>query len=210
MTRLQVRTNIRSNLQDFGITYYDDQSINDAIQDAYNEVASKCFCIVNSVTVNQIANNPYYDFQNQCGVTDYIGTIAIYNLNTMFWLRDDVSLRDYDRLRRDWERWTGAPQFWTPHSLQYVAITPNLAQTSGEQFTLWYWGQAPTLQFDTDTFLIASDMQNLLEWYGTADKLEDAQETAKAAPFWQMYEEDKMKYRARCLELARADLLLRV
>src|SRR5258708_3695769 len=111
MNRGQLPVNIRSNLSDNGITYFDDQTINDSIQDAYNEVAAKCFCIPKSAIINQISNVNYYDFL-ALGITDYLGTIGIFNLATNFWLRDDVSLRDFDRLRRDWERWNGEAQFW--------------------------------------------------------------------------------------------------
>ena len=209
MNRGQIRANVRSNLQDNSITYYDDDTINQSIQDAYNEITTKCFCIIKSATINQVAGQPYYDFVS-LGISDYLGTIAIFNISTNFWLRDDISLRDFDRLRRDWEIWTGQPQFWAPHSLKYVAIAPNLAATSSEKFTLWYWAVAPALANDSSTFLIASDKQTMLEWYATADLLEDAQEITKAKPFWMDFEREKQDYHTRCVSLAKADLLLRV
>lgn len=209
MTRAQIRALVRSNLSDAGITFYDDDAINQSLQDGYNEVAAKCRCIQKSATVNQVAKSPYYDFIT-LGTADYLGTIAIFNLITKFWLRDDVSLRDFDRIRRDWEMWSGQPQFWAPHSLQYVAVSPNLAATAGEQFTLWYWATAPTFTTDSDVPLIATDMQNLLEYYATADLLEDASEITKASIYWADFEEDKLQYKERCVNLAKADLLLRV
>lgn len=207
--RGQLRSIIRSNLHDVGITFYDDDSINQSIQDAYDTIATRCLCIVKSATVNQVANSPYYDFKT-LGVADYLGTIGIFNLSTNFWLRDDVALRDFDRLRRDWEQWSGAPQFWTPHSLKYAAIVPNLTAITTEQFTLWYWAIAPTLILDSDTPLIATDMHSLIEMYSTADKLEDAEELTKAKTYWDRFEDDVKDYNKRCLNLAKTDLLMRV
>ena len=211
MTRLQLATNVRSNLNDAGITFYDTDTINQSLQDAYNEVAAKCRCITKSAVVQQIAYTPYYDFLGG-GVTDYLGTIAIFNQDTQFWLRDDVSIRDFDRIRRDWEQWTGEPQFWAPHSQQYVAICPVLAAVivNVNQFTLWYWAQAPSFAGDSSVPLVATDMQPLLEWYATGDLLEDAQEVSKADTFWEKWEVDKEKYKMRCINLAKAQLLLRV
>lgn len=209
MTRIQIRALVRANLSDAGVTFFDDAAINDSLQDGYNEVAAKCRCIQKSAVVNQVANSPYYDFIT-LGISDYLGTIAIFNPSTNFWLRDDISLRDFDRLRRDWEKWSGQPQFWAPHSLKYIAVAPNLAATNGEQFTLWYWATAPVMTSDSDVPLIATDMQNILEEYATADLLEDASEVTKASVYWSDYEKDKQDYKARCAELARADLLLRV
>lgn len=211
MTRLQLATNVRSNLADAGVTFYDADSINQSLQDGYNEVAAKCRCITKSAIVQQLANQPYYDFLGG-GVTDYLGTIAIFNQDTQFWLRDDVSIRDFDRIRRDWEQWAGEPQFWAPHSKQYIAICPVLATVTEyiNQFTLWYWAQAPSFTEDSSVPLIATDMQSMLEWYATGDLLEDAQEVTKAQDWWQRWEGDKVKYRERCINLAKAQLLLRV
>jgi hypothetical protein len=208
-TRVQLRLNVRANLSDSGITFYDDNSINNALQDAYNEVAAKARCITKSATVNQVANANYYDFIS-LGVTDYLGTTAIFNLDTNFWLRDDVSLRDFDRLRRDWEMWNGSCQFWAPHSLQYIAVAPVLPLIVAEQFTLLYWAAAPTLTSDSSVPLVSTDMQPLLEYYATADLLESAEEMTKAQPYWESYRKDLPKYKKRCVQLAAADLLLRV
>lgn len=209
----QIRANVRANLSDAGITFYDDDSINQSIQDAYNEVACKCYCIIKSATINQVAQKNYYDFIT-LGVSDYFGTLAIFNNDTQFWLRDDLSIRDYDRLRRDWELWAGAPQFWVPHSQQYVAITPKLMVVNGETFTLWYWAQAPNLLTgagqDSNVPLIATDMQSLLEKYATADMLENAEEITKALTYSSEYEVDKIQYKTRCIMLAKTDLLLRI
>ena len=206
----QIRANVAANLNDAGLTFFDETQLNDAINDAYQEIASKCFNIVKSVVVHQ-QTTPYYDFKNNAGVTDYLGTIAIFNQDTNYWLRDDLSLRDYDRLRRDWEQWAGTPQFWTPHSLQYIALAPNLGTvTSGNLLTLWYWATAPQLVNDADVPLIASDMQTMLEDYATADRLLDAEEITKAADYITRFERDKQKYKIRCLEICKADLLLRI
>lgn len=209
MTRLQIRTNVRSNLSDSGITFFDDSSINDAIQDAYDDIASECCCIVKSAIINQVPNQPYYDFI-ALGITDYLGVIAIFNQSTNLWLRDDLNIRNFDSIRRDWEKWTGSAEFWAPHSLKYTAIAPNIAASAGEQFTVMYYAQAPQMTADSDVPLIATDMQQMLEMYATADQLENAEELTRAASFVRDYESDKKGYKERCHNLAKSQLLLRV
>lgn len=208
MNRGQIRTRVESNLSDAGV-FFSANAINDSLQDAYNEVSTRTRCIIKSVSVNQVANSPYYDFIT-LGVTDYLATIGLFNINTQFWLRDDLSLRDFDRLRRNWELWTGSPQFWAPHSLKYIAVAPNEAAITTQMFTLWYWAVAPTFTADSDTPLIATDKQNLLENYACADLLGDAKEFTKASSYLSQYEEDIQEYKKRCVNLAKADLLLRV
>lgn len=208
MNRGQIRNRVSKNLSDIGV-FFDVNAINDKLQDGYNEVASRARCIIKSANVNQVANSPYYDFVS-LGVTDYLATIGIFNVTTQFWLRDDLSLRDFDRLRRNWELWTGSPQFWASHSLQYVAVAPNEAVVTTQTFVLWYWANAPTFTMDTDTPLIATDKQNLLENYATGQLLSDGKEYTKSTTYTSQYEEDLQEYKKRCVKLAAADLLQRV
>jgi len=208
-TLAQIRANVEANLNDNQV-FFEQTSVNASIQDAYNEVAAKCRCIIKSTNLAQQANKPYYA-PLALGVTDYMGVIGIYNNDTSFWLRDDISLRDFDRIRRDWEIWAGEPQFWAPHSLAYFAVTPNLSQVTGANtFTLWYWGTAPSLSTDASVPLIAADMQSLLEDYATADQLEAAEEVSKAQPYWQRYMMRREQYKERCIKSAKYDLLMRL
>jgi hypothetical protein len=211
MNRGQIKTNVRIDLNDNGVqpTYFGDQELNDSLQDAYNEVVCKTRCNVKQVTLNWPGDTIYFDFINDFDVTDYLGTVAILNNNTQLFLRDDTSLRDFDRIRRDWELWEGNAQFWAPHSLQYIAVTPGLAVGNGT-FLLYYWAQAPTLTTDSDVPIIASDMQILLELYSTIDMLETAEEPSKGQQFNLMYYKKIAAYAERCKRLAAADVLMRI
>jgi hypothetical protein len=149
--------------------------------------------------------------QNQ-PVTDFLGVIAIFNNNTNLWLRDDLSKRDFDRIRIDWELWTGQSQYWTPISLKYIAVAPRLQQGTGTM-DLWYWGKAPIWTDADDTVtepLVASDMQSLFEYFSTADLLESAEEPTKASIWWQKYMVNRESYKQRCRDNARPDLLQRI
>lgn len=211
MTRGDLRENISKNLADANVTFYSIDDINNSIQDGYNEVVAFAQPIVKHIQLQWQAGVNYYDFLKQMGISDYMGCLAIFNDMTNQWLRDDLSIRDFDRLRRDWEKWNGTPQFWTPHSLKYVAVAPKLASTVADnKFTLWYYGIAPTLQSDDDAFLIAADKISLLEYYSTADLLESAEENVKANEWWTEYDSDLPSYKERCHNLARYQLLQRV
>lgn len=206
--RGQLASIVRANLADSAITYYSDADINDQLQDCYNEIASKSYNIVKTAMLNWQSDLVYYDFIS-LGVTDYLGAIAIFNIATNQWLRDDVSLRDFDRLRRDWELWNGMPQLWAPHSLKYIAIAPHLLAATG-QFKLVYWAKAPTFNLNTDVPLVATDVQTMFWNYATADLLESAEEFNKATVFWQAYYQDREEYKMRCKRLCNAELLLRL
>ncbi len=230
-TRGQLKTTIRINLNDSGVTFWSESDLNDSLQDAYDDIVCLSQCVVKSVTLNWLGNLSYYNFRDDYGITDYLATVAIFNNATNLWLRDDLNLRDLDRLRRDWECWVGTPQFWVTSDPLHIAIAPkyNTLAVLGafnpfafsdaffigssslvQTFKLVYWAQAPVLLNDSSTFLTASDVQNLFEFYTTADMLEQAQEFTKASEYWDKYYNSLIEYSDRVKVNNKSDLLLRV
>lgn len=233
--RGQVKAEVQTNLTDLNINFYSDDDLNNSIQDAYDDIVILTQCIQKKVTLNWISNLSYYDFKNVMNVTDYMGTIAIFNNVTNLWLRDDLSLKDFDRIRRDWETWIGSVLFWAPSDPTYIAICPKMfasniqygAFDSGSfdsgsffidnsitsnlgSFILYYWALAPTLVSDSDTFLVASDKTTAITRYATADLLEQCQEFNKAQSFWDPYLKDIEEYADRVKRNNKSDLLLRL
>jgi hypothetical protein len=187
------------------------------------------------VTLPWVSNLSYYDFRNRFNISDYLGTIAIFNNVSNLWLRDDLSLKDFDRIRRDWENWIGTTIFWAPSDPDKIGICPkmlnaniiygafdfasfntgaffvdNSAQSNLGSFILYYWALAPSLASDNDTFLIASDQSATLTQYATADLLEQAQEFNKAGSYWGPYFKNIEEYSDRVKRNCKADLLLRI
>ena len=208
-TRGQIKTTVRTNLNDNGITFWSEDDLNDSFQDAYDDIVCISQCIVKSTIVNWIPDLVYYNPITDLSISDYLAPVAIFNLSTNLWLRDDLNLRDLDRLRRDWECWVGTPQFWCSSDPLHFAIAPHL-NVGTPSFKLLYWATAPLLTSDSNTLLTASDVQNLFEFYVTADMLEQAQEYVKASEYWTKYYNSLQEYSARVKTNNKSDLLLRV
>ncbi len=233
MNRGQIKTNVRSNLDEASAAFYTEVDLNDSLQDGYDDIVILSQCIVKSVTLNWHNDLSYLNFRDDYGITDYLGTIAIYNNPTRFWLRDDLSLRSFDKIRLDWEKWTGTPQFWAPSDPLHIAIAPkynnvttvdgafdaggfsngffvNTSMSASLTFRLLYWAIAPTLTTDGSTFLISTDAQDMLEFYVTADMLEQQNEFTKASEYWTKYYNSLIAYSSRVKRINKSDLLLRV
>ena len=208
-TRAQAKADIQDNLVDFAGNFFSDDDLNQSVQDAYTDIAICTQCIQENVTLNWVTDLSYYNFVN-LGVTDYLGTIGIFNNVTNLWLRDDLSLKDFDRIRRDWETWIGTPLFWAPSDPANIAIAAKYSGIGLGTFKLYYWCVAPTLTADGQTFLIASDMTTLITSYCTADLLEQLQEYTKAQDYWDKYNEDIQSYADRVKRNVKSDLLLRI
>ncbi len=228
MTRSQIKTNVRENLSDTPSVRFTEDDLNESFQDAYDDIAILTQCFSKSVTLFWEGGRIYYDFK-QLGVSDYLGTVAIFNNVTNMWLRDDLHIRNFDQLRRDWETWNGSPQFWAPVSPSKVAIAahyPNTAtdgafsylafssaffiNSSVGTFNLLYYTIAPLVTSDSYVPLIASDVQTLFENYMTADMLEQDEQYVKAADYWDKYYEGIDEYALRVKKINQNDLLLRV
>ena len=206
MTRAEAKANIIKNLYDGNVVYYDGIDLNNSIQDAYDDIAIIARNIKKKSTgLAWVGQLSYYDFTS-LGVADYLGCIAIFNNVSNVYLTDDLTLKDFDRIRVDWEAALGTPEWWTPVNFKYIAVFKKYAGAAGT-FDLHYWATAPTLTSDSDVFLIATDMAKLIEYYCTADLFEQAQEFSKAAPFWKLYYPLLQKYKTRCHGLAKSDLL---
>lgn len=210
MTRLELKTNVKSNLREAGISNgrYQDTELDAVIQDAYNDIAARSRCIIKNDVLAFEDNRVYYDLIAS-GITDYMGYIALYNDNTQLWLKDCFSRRDLDLIRTDWEAWNGQPAFVISHSLKRVIVVPKMVQAVGT-FQLIYWATAPVLTLDTDVFLIAPDMTSLLEDYVTGTLLEDDEEITKAVPWISDYEKNLVIYTTRCANLAKTDYMRRL
>ena len=209
--RGQIKSTIRVNLDDAGVTFYSDSDLNESLQDAYDDIVCMTQCITTiQDNISWPANLVYINPKTDLGLSDYLATVAIFNNNTKRWLRDDLTLRDFDRIRRDWEMWQGTPQFWSPSDPNYIAIAPTYQGNPTGTLKMVYWAQAPVLVNDSNTFLTASDVQNMFEFYCTADMLEQAEEFQAAGEFWEKYYGTLAEYSHRVKLNNKADLLMRV
>jgi len=211
MNRGQLKTILKTNLAEAGVTdgYFDDNELNEAIQDAYSYTVAHSLCYVkrqNGLSWQNSTN--YYDFVT-LGITDYIATCGIFNNVNNQWLRDDLPIRGFDILRTDWELWIGCPQYWAPHSLKYVAVAPRFDTATGT-YDIVYYAKAPTLTSNSDTFVIADDKNNLLEYRCTAVLLETANEESKSQIWNSQFNEELESYIERTRSLAKSDLMNRL
>lgn len=205
MTFGEIKDNVRGNLNDAGVTFYSADDMSESLQDGYDDVAFQTHCILKKVSKN-FSTSPYVDMTEL--IEDFMMVMAIFNNNTNRWLFDNFTVRDFDKIRNDWEIWSGTPIFWAFHNFEIVVILPYYSTIPSAQMDIYYAAQAPTIQADTESPLIATDFQDLLEHYVTADLLEQAEEYTKANEYWQLYVDRLPDYRSRVKRLAKRDLLL--
>jgi len=149
---------------------------------------------------------PYMDLSAY--VENFMGVLAIFNNNTNRFLLDNLSLRDFDKIRQDWELWSGTPEHWVAINFQLVALVPFYATKPVLGFDLYYVAKAPLVN-DEDVPLVDIDYQSLFENYCVADLLESNEEFTKASFFWKEYLDDLAFYKERVSLRAKRDLILK-
>lgn len=204
-TFTQIKSAVRANLNDGGVAFYSAADLLESIEDAYSDVFFQTRCLIKKVTLPFI-DRTAYDFK-LLGVEDFMCVIAIFNNNTNRWLLDNLTIRDFDGIRYDWELWQAQPQFWAPLNFDINLIVPYLSTPTGT-FDLYYAAKAPDVTDDTQTPLIATDMHKLLEWYGSGDMLESAEEFVKAGEYFEQYNQQVEEYSERVKNQAKRDLLI--
>lgn len=205
-TLAELNTIVSIDLGDENKVHYLTVDIDTAIQNGYDDIAINSRCILKTATVSWVSNRSYYDIVT-LGVSDYFAPLAIYDNNQKRFLFDDLTLKDFDNMREDWEIWTGTPEWWTPSAYNRIAIMPRHSTATGN-FTLYYAATANTLSSGT-TPTVVPDMQRLLYLYAEAELLERSHEFTKALKLWEQYYMLLEEYTERCSNLARPDLILR-
>jgi hypothetical protein len=175
-TFTQIKANIRENLNDANVTFWSADDLDASVQDAYDDVVARTRCITKRVTLSWVANEIYPDFSiSPYSVTDFLGVVAIKNNVTNRWLEDNISRKQLDQIREDWELLTGATWLWVPAGdNKRTILFPHYASAAGT-FDLVYSATAPTV-VDGQSPLIPADMHRLIEIYATADLLTQAEE----------------------------------
>lgn len=202
----EIKTKIRTNLNDLGVVFYSTDDLQDSIQDAVDDIAAQSGCIVKNITLDWEAYLSYYDFAAR-GVPDFIATLGIFNNVNNRWLFDDLTIDQLNLMDDSWEISSGTPENWIATNFRYTAVFPRYSTNAGT-FTLYYLAAAP-VALDTSVPLVALDAEALIENYSTADLLEQGEEFTKASIYWNDYMTGIEEYKERSNNNAKRDLLLR-
>ena len=182
MTRNELAQRVRTDLDDLSAGFYTAQDTTDSLQDGYNLVASLSECVENNAVINFTGGLCYYDFPSL--IPDFLRIYGIYNNDTNRWMEPIDTIELY-KLRDNYELTNGTPWWFQPISHKYTMIFPAPATTTGSM-TVLYKAQAPSMTDDTIPAIPQVD-HNILEFYSTADLLEQCEEFIKALKYWEIF-----------------------
>jgi hypothetical protein len=185
MTRDQIQTRVAENLYDEGLINFTNETINDSIQDGYDQVALLTGCIENITEVNWTGNKSYYYMPDL--ITDFYYTIGIWNNKNNSWLEpiQFKGLAAYLGVR--WETYTGTPQVFCPLGYGWLAFARKYADTD-DSMQVFHTETADTLSGST-TPTIPEGLDRVLIEYATGDLLDQHLEYTKSMEWFEKYME---------------------
>lgn len=182
MTRVDFQTRLQNQFNN--TAYYDVTSMNDSIQDGYDEVAARTGIIYKSVVLPFTKNTTYYDMISLIG--DYVGLVAIFNDVIKRWLIP-TSVKHLDQVRIDWETAYGTPYYFVPINFRYIAIYKKPSNINYGNMFVYYIASAPNPITDGTQIAIPDDHITALESYCIRDLWEQQQEWDKASEYAATY-----------------------
>jgi len=181
MTQSQLVERIRTNLNDAGI-FYSNDDLNNSIQDGHDEIVAISGTIDKGASLTFTPNLSYYDLRTS--ISDFTALVAIYNSVTKRYMIP-VSTRILDGMRDNWEIAIGTPEYFVPLSWRHMVIFRKPSTTYGSMY-VFYKASSPTLT-SASNLSIPNEFQRVLEEYSTGDLLEQALEIVKAQVYFQKY-----------------------
>lgn len=183
-TRLQIRQRVQDNLEDTGVTFFTEETINDTIQKGYTRYS----IITGGITFSKYfpnLNQPYWYLRQFLPNLLYLKGIYYFTVDR--WL-EATRLKYIRAIDDKWETRTGTPQYFIPIDFFRMGIYPHSNVASGEHL-IYYSGLAPTL-IDSSTPKIPQVASTLLENYTTSKLLLELKEFNKATEYWNSYKAD--------------------
>jgi hypothetical protein len=190
MTRGEVKFRVRANLDDNAVTFYTSIDIEDSIADAYYWSSIFANTIEKTKNISFQKNCPYYNLS--VIIPDHFAVTGVYDLARNHFL-SYRSRQDLINLNHSYEIWAGPPQHFFVHSQNYLFIGPqqinitSVGQSGNADLKIFYRGFDDNVIDDHHSYRLPIQGEDCIEFYATADLLEQAQEWSKAQVFWDKF-----------------------
>lgn len=182
---------VQTNLYESNLRWFSQDDIWASMQQAYNKIVALLTPIEKSTFI-PIIDSPYYDFAKQ--IPDFMYVSGIYNPSTLLWLRG----MSYKMMKQLYQTYLaiGNPENYNICDFRRLIIWPYLPQAHGVLYVV-YKAKAPTIYISGPTYngdgyynwdgvplLPYSVAKQLLEYFTTADLLEQSRRFVKATVWW--------------------------
>ena len=190
MTRAEVKTRVRANLDDNAVTFFTSIDIDDSLSDAYYWSSVFANTVEKTQNISLQKDCPYYNLQKI--IPDHFAVTGVYDMQRDRFLSYKSRI-ELIGIRGNYEVWPGPPEYFFIHSQNYLYLGPqaigilSAGQTAQADLKLFYRAFDDAVTSDSDRFRLPVQGEDCIEFYATADLLEQAQEWTKAQYYWDKF-----------------------
>jgi hypothetical protein len=191
VTRADVKTRVRANLDDNAVTFFTSIDIDDSLTDAYYWSSAFANTIEKTANISFQQDCPYYNLQ--LIIPDHFAVTGVYDLKRHRFLTYR-SRQELTHIHNSYEIWHGPPEYFFIHSQNQLFIAPqplnisSLTQTAEQDLKIFYRAFDDNVIDDFHhSYRLPIQGEDCLEFYATADLLEQAQEWSKAQFYWDKF-----------------------
>lgn len=206
----QMKSSLRQKLNESGSTFYSDEDVADAINEAYAEVSDATEFYERQATIQLLTGRTYYDLTTLLDSDTFLSPRRAFNPATNRWFQP-TDYRDLDtHTYVQWELTEAAPRDYFLRGNWWFGVWPKSNDDTSYHARLYYTAIAPPLVEDTDVPQFPVQWHAGIVEIAFSDLLTQERETEKALDHWKIamtYIDQLADYAGHRQDTARQDIL---
>ena len=177
MTKEEIISKARDELDDNGVDYYSTMDLVDAYEDGYEEVALYTGVIERMASVSLLNDTVYYNLYE--AILDYYSTFAIWNPDINDWL-SNKDIKYFQSKDLTWEKRQGSTREFAVVNFQLIALHPHKVIANNTDLEEFYHA-VPFKNLDMGSVPeMPEQFQVVLQYYIMQDLFAQAEEFTKS------------------------------
>lgn len=183
MTFGEMQSDVRRKLNEAPATFWTDQDIKDALNEALEEVADATEYYERQATIPMLHGRTYYDLTSLLPDT-FLSPRRGWNTTTQRWLRPTDARNQDEHTYVQWELTYGPPNSYLLRGNWWMGVFPRSSDDSSSKIRLYYTAIPPRMSASTDEPAFPQEFHPGIVNLAISDLLSQDRETAKAISYW--------------------------
>ena len=186
MTFGELKSDVRTRLNEATSVFYSDADIAAAVQEGYADIADQTEFFERFANIETLAGHTYYDLTSNLPDT-FLSPRRIYNGTTSKWLTPTDPRHLDKHTYRQWELVYGPPEKYLMRGNWWLGVFPR---TSNDVPILRFYYTAIPAAFinDSDAPAFPPEFHAGIAEYAMSDLMSQQRETVKALGYWSSYQ----------------------
>lgn len=183
MTFAELQADVRRKLNESSATFWTDQDIKDALNEAYEEMGDATEFYERQATLIMLAKRTYYDLTSLLPDT-FLSPRRCWNTITQRWARPTDPLDQDLHTSVQWELTNGPPEAYFIRGNWWLGVWPRSASDADSSLRFYYTAIPARMSASTDVPGFPQEFHPGIVALALSDLLAQERETRKALGYW--------------------------